>query len=73
MVLRELIGIYCENHTEHIHKLCAQNAGGTYTHHLALNVNVRINTERNIPLRYTSDCTGIISVFHPKGALHTML
>jgi hypothetical protein len=27
MLLREIIAVYCENHTEHINTLCGQNAG----------------------------------------------
>jgi hypothetical protein len=26
MLFRELIAVYCENHTEHINTLCGQNA-----------------------------------------------
>jgi hypothetical protein len=40
MLFREIIAVYCENHTEHIDTLCGQNAefqyvtaGGTYTNH----------------------------------------
>jgi hypothetical protein len=39
MLFRETVAVYCENHTEHINKLCGQNvgffvkAGGTYSYH----------------------------------------
>jgi hypothetical protein len=26
MLFREIIAVYCENHTEHVHTLCGQNA-----------------------------------------------
>jgi hypothetical protein len=45
MMFRETVGVYCENHTEHINTLCGKNAvflyvqgGGTYTDHWALKV-----------------------------------
>jgi hypothetical protein len=40
MLFREIIAVYCENHTEHINTLCGQNAefwyviaGGKYSNH----------------------------------------
>jgi hypothetical protein len=40
MLFREIIAVYCENHTEHTNTLCRQNAefsnveaGGTYSYH----------------------------------------
>jgi hypothetical protein len=40
MLFREIIAVYCENHTEHINTLCGQNAEfkcvkecGTYSNH----------------------------------------
>jgi hypothetical protein len=43
MLFREIIVVYCENHTEHINTLCRQNAelfnveaGGPYSYHCAL-------------------------------------
>jgi hypothetical protein len=40
MLFRETVAVYCENHTEHTHTLCGQNAGfwyvktcGTYSNH----------------------------------------
>jgi hypothetical protein len=43
MLFREIIAVYCENHTEHINTLCGQNAeflkvnpGGVYTKHRVL-------------------------------------
>jgi hypothetical protein len=40
MLLREMIAVYYDNHTKHIHTLCGQNAevmnvklGGTYSCH----------------------------------------
>jgi len=73
MLLTALIGICCENHAEQIHTLYEQNTGETYTYHWAFSVNVRMNSDRHFLLRYTSECTGIISVFRPKGALHKSL
>jgi hypothetical protein len=45
MLLRALIGIHCENHTEQIHVLCGQNTGKTHTYCLALYVNVQMNSD----------------------------
>jgi len=72
-LLTALIGIYCENHAKQTNTVCEQTTGETYTYHLAFNVNVRMNSERHFLLRYTSKCTGIISVFRPRGALHKSL
>jgi hypothetical protein len=43
MLFGEIIPVYCENHTEHINRLCGQNAeflyvkaGGTYSYRCAL-------------------------------------
>jgi hypothetical protein len=43
MLVREIIAVYCENHTEHINTLCGQNAeflnveeGGTYGYRCVL-------------------------------------
>jgi hypothetical protein len=43
MLFGETVAVYCENHTEHKHALCGQNAefqcakaGGTYSNHWAL-------------------------------------
>jgi hypothetical protein len=43
MLFREIIAVYCENHTKHINTLCEQNKGflnvksnGTYIYHFAL-------------------------------------
>jgi hypothetical protein len=40
MLFREIIAVYCENHTEHTNALCGQNAefyyvkaSGTYNYH----------------------------------------
>jgi hypothetical protein len=38
MLFREIIAVYCEDHTEHTNTLCGQNteyskAGGAYTNH----------------------------------------
>jgi hypothetical protein len=73
MLLRALIGIYFEDHAEQTHTLCGQNTGETDTYRLALNVNVRMDSESHFLLLYTNECTGIISVFRPKEALHKPL
>jgi hypothetical protein len=44
MLFREIIAVYCENHTEHVNTLCGQNAafffnikaGGTHSNHWGL-------------------------------------
>jgi hypothetical protein len=42
MLLREIVAVYCENHAEHINRICVQEAeynvraGGTYSNHCAL-------------------------------------
>jgi hypothetical protein len=43
MLFREIVAVYCENHTEHINTLCGQNAefscvkaGGIYDNHWVL-------------------------------------
>jgi hypothetical protein len=43
MLIREIIAVYCENHTEHINTLCEQNTefinimtGGIYGYQFAL-------------------------------------
>jgi hypothetical protein len=43
MLFREIIAVYCENHTEHINTLCGYNAefyygkaGGLYSDHCVL-------------------------------------
>jgi hypothetical protein len=43
MLFGETVAVYCDNHTEHTHTLCGQNAelwyvkaGGTYSNHRAL-------------------------------------
>jgi hypothetical protein len=45
MLFREIIAVYCENHTEHINTLCGQNIeilnvkeGGINSYHLALSL-----------------------------------
>jgi hypothetical protein len=42
-LFKEIIAVYCENHTKSVNKLCEQNAelfivkaGGTYSYHWAL-------------------------------------
>jgi hypothetical protein len=47
MLFGETVAVYCENHTEHTDTLCGQNvefwyvkAGGTYSDHWALKVNI---------------------------------
>jgi hypothetical protein len=43
MLFREIIAVYCENHTEHVNTLCGQNvqllnvkSGGVYSKRCAL-------------------------------------
>jgi hypothetical protein len=57
MLFREIISVYCENHTEHINTLCGKNiepfiveADGTYGYHCALK---RLECSRM--LHYSSD------------------
>jgi hypothetical protein len=46
MLFREIIAVYCENHTEHINTLCGQNVElffnikvlGTYIYHYTLKI-----------------------------------
>jgi hypothetical protein len=44
MLFRKIVGVYCENHTEHINTLCGQEAEfvgakehGAHRYHCALN------------------------------------
>jgi hypothetical protein len=39
MLFREIIAVYCENHTEHVNTLCGQNvkANGVCSYHSAIN------------------------------------
>jgi hypothetical protein len=68
MLFGETVAVYCENHTEHTNTLCGQNAGflcvtagGTYSHHYALNAYILYVCEVE-PLIHFRKVTGSILV-----------
>jgi hypothetical protein len=73
MLFREIIAVYCENHTEHINTLCGQNAVyinsvrvSQETHYVSATKPNRLMLFREIIAVYCENHTEHISTLHGK-------